>query len=235
MKLRSFLIFLPAATIMLSMLSSRAIACSCWNVGGGPPCRDYWNAAAVFTGKVLAKSTILVEIEPGNPKWKTQERVVRFSIEKTFKGSTGKEVELITGMSEVSCGYPFKEGEWYLVYALPYLKIKNRLFSGICQRIKLLSHADEDFAYFQSLPPPGSGGTLYGNLNIPNPDKIKIKIEGEGKLIETWAGKDGNYRVNGLPPGQYKVTADLPTYIPHYPYYTVRVIDRACIQLDFRN
>lgn len=45
-------------------------------------------------------STILVEIEPGNPNWKTQERLVRFSIEKIFKGSAGKEVELITGLDK---------------------------------------------------------------------------------------------------------------------------------------
>ena len=234
MKLKSFLIFLPAATIMLTLLHSRAIACDC-EIGGGTPCRVFWSAAAVFSGKVIAMSTILVEVEPGNPNWKTQERLVRFSVEKTFKGSTGKEVELITGMGEVSCGYHFKEGERYLVYAIPYYRIKNRLFSGICQRIKLLSQADDDLAYFQSLPPPGSGGILYGNLNMPNPDKIKIMIEGEGKQIETWAGKDGNYRVSGLPPGQYKVTADLPKHIPHYPYYTVHVIDRACTKLNFRN
>src|SRR5262245_22573302 len=104
MKLRSFLIFLPALVMTINLLHSQAKACNC-EIGGGPPCQDYWNATAVFRGKVVAISTILVEIEPGNPNWKTQERLVRFSIEKILKGSAGKEVELITGMGEVSCGY----------------------------------------------------------------------------------------------------------------------------------
>ena len=233
MKLRSFLIFLPAAALVISLLHSQANACSCAIIGGGPPCRDYWEAAVVFTGKVVGLSTILIEIEPGNPNWKSQERLVRFSIEKIFKGSAGKEVELITGMYEISCGYPFKEGERYLVYAIPYARDKNRLYSNICHRTRLLSQADEDLAYFQSLPAPGSGGVLYGRLKMANPDKVKITIKGQGKLIETRAGKDGNYRVSGLPPGQYIVTADLPKSIPHYPYYSVQVIDRACSQLNF--
>jgi hypothetical protein len=232
MKLRSFLFLITAATIFLSMLHDRAIACSCQFVGGGPPCSDYWKAAAVFTGKVVEISTILVEIEPGNPKWKTQERVIRFSIEKTFKGRAGKEVELITGMTTASCGYHFKVGERYLVYAIPYAKLKNRLFSSICHRTRLLSQAEEDLAYFQALPPPGSGGTLYGRLTMPNPDNIKITIEGQGKRIETRANKDGYYRLSGLVPGEYKVTADLPKEIPHNPYYMVRVTDRACNQLN---
>jgi len=182
---------------------------------------------------VVAISTILVEIEPGKPNWKTQERLVRFSIEKILKGSAGKKLELITGMGEVSCGYPFKQAEHYLVYAIPYAGDKNRLSTNICQRTRLLSQADEDLAYFQSLPAPGSGGVLYGRLKMANPDKVKITIKGQGKLIETRAGKDGNYRVSGLPPGQYIITADLPKSISHYPYYTVQVIDRACSQLNF--
>jgi hypothetical protein len=221
----------PVALIMLHLIDSRATACNC-EVGGGLPCRDYWNAAAVFTGKVMAISTILVEVEPGNPNWKTEERLVRFSIEKAFKGSGEKEIELITGMGEVSCGFHFKEGERYLVYAIPYAKNKNRLLTSICQRTKLLSQAAADLAYINALPQPGSGGTIYGRLNIPNPAEVKITIEGQGKRIETRAGKDGKYRVSGLPSGQYKVTADLPKHIPHYPYYTVQVMDRVCVQVN---
>jgi hypothetical protein len=232
MKLRPFLILFPAVAIFLNILHERAIACSCQFVGGGPPCSDYWKSAAIFTGKVVAISTILVEIEPGNPKWRIQERLVRFSIEKTFKGHARKEVELITGMTTASCGYQFKEGESYLVYATPYAKSRNRLFTSICHRTKLLSQADEDLSYLQALPLPGSGGTLYGRLTMPNPDKIKITIEGQGKRIETRANKDGNYRVSGLAPGEYKVTADLPKEIPHSLNYTIQVADRACHQLN---
>src|SRR5215468_5184618 len=221
MRFRRFLISLSIATALLALSISDVKACTCGFVG--PPCEEYWRSQAVFAGKVIKKSTFYVEEGEGDSRYKYQQVLVRFSIEQAFKGIAGDEVEIVTGMGSGDCGYYFKDGERYVVYAIRSGRDKSRLYSGSCNRIKLVAEAEDDFAYFRAIPEAGTGGLVYGRVKkatMPlsfdttryqetNLDNIKIIIEGNGRHFETTTNKDGYYQVGGLAPGQYEVKADI--------------------------
>src|SRR5262245_56100885 len=124
MKFRRFLISLSIATALLALSISDVKACICDVVG--PPCDEYWQSQAVFAGKVIKKSTFYVEEGEGDSKHKYQQVLVRFSIEQVFKGVAGGEVEIVTGLGGGDCGYHFKDGERYVVYAIRSGQDKSR-------------------------------------------------------------------------------------------------------------
>ena len=214
--------------------------------GGSPPCEEYWRSEAVFAGKVVKKLTFYVEEGEGDSRYKYQQVLVRFSIEQAFKGIAGDEVEIVTGMGGGDCGFHFKDGERYVVYAIRNGRDKSRLYAGICNRIKLVAEADEDFAYFRAIPEAGTGGVVYGRVKkwtMPLSDdssyqetyldNIKIAIEGNGRQFETTTNKNGYYQVSGLAPGQYKVKADISDSQNSHSQSTLNVVDRGCAARDF--
>src|SRR5262252_5186301 len=244
MKFRRFLISLSMATALLALSISDVKACTCGFVG--PPCEEYWRSQAVFAGKVIKKSTFYVEEGEGDSRHTYQQVLVRFSIEQAFKGVAGDEVEIVTGMGHGDCGYHFKDGERYVVYAIRSGRDKSRLYSGICNRIKLVAEADEDFAYFRAIPEAGTGGLVYGrvkkltmSLSFDNKyqetyiGNIKVTVEGNGRKFETTTNKDGYYQVSGLAPGQYNVNAGISDSQNSHFESTVDVVDRGCAARDF--
>lgn len=96
-------------------------------------------ATAVFSGTV----TDINEDSRG------QGYAVKFDVEKIWKGISEKTVFISTNMSGASCGYAFKKGEKYLVYA----NGKDSLSASICSRAKVLSVVGEDISVL------GNGGT----------------------------------------------------------------------------
>src|SRR5688572_21284027 len=156
MEFRRFLIFISIATSLLALLVSDANACSC-RFGGGPPCEAYWSADAVFAGKVIKQSIFEVKEGEGDSKYKYQKVLAHFSIEQRVKGIAGDELEIVTGLGGGDCGYNFKDGQRYVVYAIRRDEYKGRLYAGIRNRIKLVAEADEDFAYFRAIPEAGAG------------------------------------------------------------------------------
>jgi len=221
MKFRRFLISISIATALLALSVSNVKACDCM-FGGSPPCEEYWRSEAVFAGRVIKKATFYMEEGEGDSRYKYQQVLARFSIEQAFKGIAGDEVEIVTGMGDGDCGFHFKDGERYVVYAIRSGRDKSRLYSGACNRIKLVAEAEEDFAYFRSIPEAGTGGNVYGRVKKVTPslsfdnryqetylDNIKITIEGNGRRFETTTNKDGYYQVSGLAAGRYNVKAGI--------------------------
>ena len=86
---------------------------------------------AVFVGKVIE----IVQ----NPQ--DYFVLVRFNVERSWKGSLAQEVSVVTGQGGGDCGYKFEFGETYLVYAYGD---KTRLGTNICQRTANLSAAEAD-------------------------------------------------------------------------------------------
>jgi hypothetical protein len=164
MNFRRFMISLSIATALLALSISDVKACSCGFVG--PPCEEYWKSEAVFAGKVIKSSTFYAEEGEGNSRYKYQQVLVRFSIEQAFKGIARDEVEIVTGMGDSDCGYHFKNGERYVVYAIRSGRDKSRLYSGICNRIKLVAEAEEDFATSSKLSKRAATGLLLSPMAI---------------------------------------------------------------------
>jgi len=129
-----------AALLLLALYANPASACSC--LSNGPPCQWYFQVDAVFAGAV----TVISEID-GPPDLPYPLRLVRFAVERGFRGVDAATAEAVTGMGGGDCGYPFKTGERYLVYA--YRNQEGRLVTGICSRTRPLAEADEDLAFIQ--------------------------------------------------------------------------------------
>jgi hypothetical protein len=96
------------------------------------------------------------------------------------------------------------------------------MYPGICNRIKLVAEADEDFAYLRAISEAGTGGLVYGRvkklitpLSFDNRyqetylENIKVTFDGNGRKFETTTNKDGYYQVSGLAPGQYNIDAGI--------------------------
>lgn len=88
-------------------------------------------ASAVFTGKV-------VKIQDGDD---SGPRLVTLQVETSWKGPLAKNVEIVTGRED-SCGFDFKEGVVYLVYA--YRLFPGNLVTTHCTRTRLLSNVEKD-------------------------------------------------------------------------------------------
>jgi hypothetical protein len=103
--------FLLASTLFLIAFAAQAKACQC--AGSPPPCQAYWDASAVFVGTVTF-STTTTRKEYGS---KFTKRVIRFHVDRQLRGVETNEVEVLTGLGETDCGYGFRLGGQYLVYA----------------------------------------------------------------------------------------------------------------------
>ena len=120
--------------VVAIMVSGAAIAAACSCIPSPPPKKALEQASAVFAGKVT-------KIEPAGDA----EKAVTIEIVKTWKGDHGKSVTLYTANDGAACGYAFKKGESYLVYAhLVKRGEEKQLETNICTRTARLADAKED-------------------------------------------------------------------------------------------
>ena len=111
-----------------------SLACTCVPTKG--PTEGLELAAAVFSGKV-------VEIRRHKRSEDIFARVeVVLRVERVWKGVEGTTVNVFTASHSATCGYGFKEGRTYLVYA--YKNAVGRLSTDICSRTRRLKDAGED-------------------------------------------------------------------------------------------
>jgi hypothetical protein len=136
------------ALALLALLPDCAHACSC---GGGGSFREAAmgaNSSAVFSGEVM-------EVEKGllSPS-------ATFRVSEVWKGKQRETVEVSTSqvLPGVGCGYPFKEGREYLVYAYrgPHgSPPKPDLKTDLCTLTKPLSEADANLRVLGEGQSPG--------------------------------------------------------------------------------
>lgn len=134
--------------------------CSCREP---PPPQDALERAdAVFRGTVLSVRDTVVAAKPADGSgWPM--RAVRFRVDSAWKGLSGETVTVLTGSGGGDCGFGFRTGGEYLVYAH---EVRGRhlsgLSTGICSRTAPSSHAGEDLdalgapAYTPAADPPAS-------------------------------------------------------------------------------
>jgi hypothetical protein len=195
-----------------------AAACTC-RFGGGAPCEEYWRVDAVFTGRVTGSSEIKVE----EGTYKFSQRVVRLIVEERFRGDVEKvETEVLTGWGGGDCGYGFRMGERYLVYAHRNEK-DRKLYTSICTRTRPLADAADDLAFVRELA--GSRdvtGSIFGRVVKRNYQwkegedvfapvtGVAVSLEGLEKKYEVTSDAEGRFRFGELQAGTYKVKIRVP-------------------------
>ena len=225
--------------IVIVLTSRTATACTCG--GTGTPCESYGSAAAVFVGTVMdvRVNERPKQVNPRDLDWFPV--AFKFSVEQSYLGVAGTEVEVSTGQGGGDCGYEFKRGQRYLVYAFRY---KEKLTTSICTRTKPFSSANEDLAFLGTLSSAAPGVTIYGSVTRdtrktepagadakrePLSSDVSITIEGESERKEMLPDAEGRYRVSSLPAGKYKVTLHLPeTLTAWQPERDLTLSDRGC-------
>lgn len=207
-----FLVFLAAVVFT----SSSAFACTC-AFGGGAPCQEFWRADAVFSGTAVSSGSI--DVDYGG--FKSEKRLLRFTVDQPFRGMQSAEVEVITGWGGGDCGYQFKIGQRYLVYA--YREEKGtRLSTSSCTRTRLLTEANDDLSFIRGLATSNANGFIFGTIGKRNHEwkegenwykpvaDVEVMIEGEGTQHQAQSDSDGKFRVDKVLPGKYVVKLKLP-------------------------
>jgi hypothetical protein len=138
-------------TLLLIFLFSVRLATACDCDTAPTVVESYKYSDLIFVGEVLSVEPFdLTEIESLNKLSQIySKQVTRFKISQVIKGNKCFEVDIITGLGGGDCGFDFKKGSSYLIYAheegLFTEKDDNRLETDICDRTKVYSGRDEEF------------------------------------------------------------------------------------------
>jgi hypothetical protein len=175
------------------------------------------------------------------------QRLFIFRIDEAFRGVKTAEIEVRTGMGGGDCGYNFKLGERYLVYAS--FDAANGFYgTSICTRTRPVSDAGEDLDYIRGLKDREPGATLSGeirryrrNLETEGTQQlgplanIEISVKGESRSFTTRTDEQGRYQLTRLEPGEYVVRAELPSELSTYDSERkTKLNDRACSVVSFQ-
>ena len=231
--------FLIAVFFTILTFAPISKACTCGGLpSGNPACQAYWYTPVIFSGKA-------VQIEPDGGDSGIGggfDNHVQFAIDESFKGISGATAEVSTPRDSAACGYPFKVGESYMVYA--YQDKDGKLSVGLCGRTIPMSGAAEDIAYFKSIPtlkPLGTiGGIIYdvgprkeNEVRAPPIQALKVTAEGPKGTVETRTDESGKYRFADLEPGEYLVKLSAPKgFFPLIDEHKVKVIAKGCSFYD---
>lgn len=194
-------------------------ACSC---GATPPIYDFFeNSEAVFTGKVISSKDVKGKevYENGNgetEEYEVTERVFQFEVSEVFKGVKGKSIEINVGRIDTSCSFNYKKGESYLIYAGKD-EDTNILHTGFCSKGTNLESAQSEILFIREKLKGKPQSQIYGTVqrrdNFPNSLKdrttlmegIKVILEGKEKNFEAITNKNGVFRFDKIPEGDYKI------------------------------
>ncbi|MET1032423.1 hypothetical protein [Domibacillus tundrae] len=146
---------------VMTFFPSYGAACSCIEPPGVK--EEFSLSKAVFSGKVI-------EVEEKKSITGLLTKSVLFEINETWKGAAQSQVEITTGNGGGDCGYEFKGGQEYLVYANDSDMFgSNELTAIICSRTTEISAAQEDLA-------------ILGEGQIPA-EQINLRSTGQGKVF----------------------------------------------------
>jgi len=228
-----------AVLCLVALCSRNASACECG--GGGPPCQNAFQVDAVFLGTVRALSMLGETTDSRFPR-----PLVVFAIEQAFRGVQDATVEVTTGMGGGDCGYPFKNGERYVVYALRGRD--GRLSTSICTRTRLASQAADDLRFLGQLSSPSVSGHVFGVVTHWHQDLafgesktwpvpfVHLLLRGPGAARDAQTDEHGRYDIAGVPAGSYELQAIPPAvFSARDLQYRINIPDpRACVAADFR-
>jgi hypothetical protein len=227
------------ATIALLAAARPALACVCsGTLSGQPACVLRWEASAVFVGRVL-------RIEPPPPRpdglMSTADPVrVTLAVVEGFVGVSTPEAIVTTASGSASCGFGFRVGETYLVYANGS---PGALHVSLCGGTTPARAAAEDIQYLRDVPStPVREGRITGMRDGGGPAGgwlgyagARIFVEGGGLKRSATTNSQGSYEVR-VPVGRYRVWGEVGRGFYIDSFYTDEITlndARGCAIADF--
>jgi Tissue inhibitor of metalloproteinase len=242
---RALILTVMTAGALLAASVTPADACSC--LSSGPACQSFWKADAVFDGTVTAIHPITRDVTlPPQRTVQITDSQVTMSVRQAWKGLDAGGIDVITSSSGASCGFDFKVGRRYLVFA-HHNASDGRLHVSLCSFTREFDGTGESAEFLASLAAPEPGGRVFGTIELNQrsfrsagtsgsrtPIDLDVRLTGSGRTFSTKASR-GRFEFSGLTPGNYEVEIALPA-----GYSTWRTgqsaeipSTRACAQVDF--
>ena len=252
---------LTIALLSICLAGQTQASCA---MDGSPPCQAYWHATAVFAGTVTEISySPTFQLGEGEARMNYRRRITRFMVQEALRGVNQRQVEIVAlealptpitlrdgqpGIMTISggdCYYKFNQGETYLVYAHRQEQ-QGFLYVGL-NRTRPLAQAGEDLEYIRGLAQADASATIFGAVVRHDQSFMEgnmrrhrlvadavITVRGEGRGWETRTDIEGRYRITGLPPGSYKVSATLPAHLaPAEGEREAQIVARGCAEISF--
>lgn len=139
-----------------------------------------------------------------------------FRVLEHFSNSAKNDVTIETGLGGGDCGYDFKEGERYLVYAY---ENKGRIITTICSRTRPLSKALDDIAILRESKAGGKAvSRVFGQIVLLREtesdyavspiESAQIRLKEDGKQVATTTSElNGRFGFTRVKPGRYELEA----------------------------
>jgi Prealbumin-like fold domain len=217
-----------------ALLAPTAFACGCVSIDdSSKPCHRQWSQGeAIFFGRVLSVERNLDSPGPTN----LFVQAVRIAVTDSFRGAAGagKEQVVYTGMGGGDCGYPFKVGTSYLIYARP---VEGKLTTGICTYTQpevlaaaVLSELCNvrdgkgagDVSGVVGIAPQGNG---YDSLPDFKPlAQVPVHATAGQVHFSTTTDNAGVYSFSKLPAGDYRIEEELPAGYAIRPGSSVKAV-----------
>ena len=174
------------------------------------PCEAYWNASAVFVGRVETIKRVGTT------------RLVSFTVLDGLRGVTASTLEVSTEPAGQRCSLPFKIGHEYIVYAAR--SEGGALTTSRCLRTRDVEDAGADLAYARDVKQGSAGaGQITGRVMVvprdltgkaagppmPLPD-IAVTVARDGVAESMATDRAGDFRVESRGPGTYRVSVTVP-------------------------
>lgn len=170
-----------------------ADACSC--EPPPPPCEAYWDAEAVFTGKVTHLQSGQHGVEHAT-----------FDVSEKFKGPFAARTIVVEGGG--MCGRTFELGGEYFVYASGR---NGQYYAPLCTRGGKLADAKADLQYARNLPKRKHAileGTVVLHDDARTP-RAGVKVIAKGTPHAARSDARGRFQL-AVPPGTYTLDVDDP-------------------------
>jgi len=226
--------------LVLGLASGEAAACTC--IAPGPACQAFWKTDAVFDATVDSiETTTGPELDFGDRKVSSPEKRVRMTVRQALKGvsATGP-LDVYTAEHDGMCGYNFKAGRRYLVFAWKR-PADGRWVATSCSATREYDGTGETAAFLASLTEPPKGGRIFGTVRTFDRSfdyqhtsgerrlSAKVRLLGAGKEHSTTSA-NGSFEFRGLEAGRYQLDVEPPTgYASNYTSVNVDIPnDRAC-------
>jgi hypothetical protein len=236
-------LFLAAGllVVLTASLPAAASACSC---EVQPSCQAYWKTEAVFDGTVVSIESVGRDGTLGDRALAFPEKLVTLAVRKSWKGVDPGDVEVLTASQSSACGFDFRVGARYLVFA-HRRPTDGRLGVSLCSNTRPFDRQEDTGFFLASLSQPPTGGRVFGSVRTAEqllgpsalseaPFEAQIRLSGGGKEIDA-PSRAGRYEFRGLAPGTYRLDIALPEGYSTYAHSRTVDIpnDRACAQEDF--